>query len=162
MKLDEVISVIEVEIGDVRPLEQSGLFFRGKDEVNVIGFDVDPAVTTIDKAVNAGADLLVTHHLATWSPVSRIAASSQLNTTVRKLGAADMSLACYHLTWDFSRNDGNFLYLAKLLNLQNLNWITKYEHISGVTVVGELQKEHNLEDLVRLQFLPAVALKTFF
>ncbi|MDS0278161.1 Nif3-like dinuclear metal center hexameric protein [Halomicroarcula sp. S1AR25-4] len=78
---------------------------------------VDAAVETIDRASDAGADLLVTHHGIIWGGVERVT-----DTTYRRVAPLvddDLALYVAHLPLDGHQSLGNAAGLADVLDLDN-------------------------------------------
>jgi dinuclear metal center YbgI/SA1388 family protein len=79
-------------------------------------FAVDAAVETIDRAVEAGADLLVTHHGLSWGGIERVTGREY----ARLSRLIDHGIALYtsHLPLDGHQELGNAAGVADLLGLQ--------------------------------------------
>ncbi|MFC6864830.1 Nif3-like dinuclear metal center hexameric protein [Halomicroarcula sp. GCM10025817] len=85
--------------------------------VETVAVAVDAAVETIDRANDAGADLLVTHHGIVWGGMKRVT-----GTHYRRIAPlVDDGLALYvaHLPLDGHQTLGNAAGLADLLDLDN-------------------------------------------
>lgn len=86
-------------------------------EVTHAAFAVDAAVETIDRARDAGADLLITHHGISWGGIDRIT-----DTAYRRIAPLidnDIALYTSHLPLDGHQEHGNAAGLANVLDLDN-------------------------------------------
>lgn len=86
-------------------------------EVEHVAFAVDAAVETIERAADAGADLLVTHHGLVWGEIERVTESNYRR--IAPLVEHDLPLYVSHLPLDGHQELGNAAGLADLLNLGN-------------------------------------------
>jgi dinuclear metal center YbgI/SA1388 family protein len=84
-------------------------------EVEHVAFAVDAARATAEAAVDAGADLLVTHHGLIWGDAERV--TGQLYDRLEPLFAGDCPLYVSHLPLDGHPELGNAAGLADLLGL---------------------------------------------
>ena len=91
----------------------------GREEVPVdhVAFAVDAAQATIDRAVEAGADLLVTHHGLSWGGIERVTGIQY--GRIAPLIEHDVGLYVSHLPLDGHQGLGNAAGLADLLDLGN-------------------------------------------
>ena len=85
--------------------------------VEHVAFAVDAAQETIDRAAEAGADLLVTHHGISWGGIERITGSAYQR--VAPLVEDELALYVSHLPLDGHQELGNAAGLAELLDLGN-------------------------------------------
>jgi len=85
--------------------------------VETVAFAVDAAVETIDRANDAGADLLVTHHGVVWGSVERVTGTDYRR--IAPLIDDDLALYVAHLPLDGHQTLGNAAGLADLLDLDN-------------------------------------------
>ena len=84
-------------------------------EVEHVAFAVDAAIETIERAADAGADLLVTHHGLIWGNIERVTESNYRR--IAPLVEYDLPLYVSHLPLDGHQELGNAAGLADLLNL---------------------------------------------
>ena len=82
-----------------------------------VAFAVDAAVETIDRARDAGADLLVTHHGIVWGGLERV--TGQTYRRIAPLVDDDLALYVSHLPLDGHQDIGNAAGLADVLDLGN-------------------------------------------
>ncbi len=85
--------------------------------VEHVALAVDAAVETIDRARDAGADLLLTHHGIVWGEVERITGGTYRR--VAPLIDDDLALYVSHLPIDGHQDLGNAAGLADVLDLSN-------------------------------------------
>jgi dinuclear metal center YbgI/SA1388 family protein len=85
--------------------------------VDHVAFAVDAAVETIDRAAEAGADLLVTHHGIVWGGMERVTGTDYRR--VAPLVDDDLALYVAHLPLDGHQTLGNAAGVADLLGLDN-------------------------------------------
>jgi dinuclear metal center YbgI/SA1388 family protein len=91
---------------------------HGEDPaVEHVAFAVDAAVATVGAAVEAGADLLVTHHGVVWGGLDRV--TGQAYRRVAPLVEAGLPLYVSHLPLDGHPEYGNAAGLADLLSLSD-------------------------------------------
>jgi dinuclear metal center YbgI/SA1388 family protein len=85
--------------------------------IDHVAVAVDAAVETIDRANDAGADLLVTHHGIVWGSVERVTGADYRR--IAPLIDDDLALYVAHLPLDGHQALGNAAGLADLLDLHN-------------------------------------------
>jgi dinuclear metal center YbgI/SA1388 family protein len=109
---DELLSISEFE--DYGP---NGLQVPGSEDVSRVATGVTANLELLERAVDAGAELVLTHHGLLWgeevSPLSVPMASR-----LRALLCANASLAAYHLPLDAHGEIGNNALLRERLGLQ--------------------------------------------
>ena len=114
-RLDEELDVAAYADIDASPNGlQVGPAAQPVDHVAVA---VDAAVETIDRASEAGADLLLTHHGIVWGSIERVT-----DTNYRRIAPLvddDLALYVAHLPLDGHQELGNAAGLARLLDLDN-------------------------------------------
>jgi dinuclear metal center YbgI/SA1388 family protein len=86
-------------------------------QVDHVAFAVDAAVETIDRARDAGADLLVTHHGLSWGGFERV--TGKHYRRIAALLDADIALYVSHLPLDGHQERGNAAGVADVLDLGN-------------------------------------------
>lgn len=85
-------------------------------EVDRVAFAVDAAAATIEAAVDAGADVLVTHHGLVWGGLERVTGRDY--ERIAPLVEHDLSLYVSHLPLDGHPSLGNAAGLADLIGLR--------------------------------------------
>jgi len=86
-------------------------------EIARVAVAVDAAVSTIEQADSAQADLLVTHHGISWGGIDRVTGTAYRR--LKPLIDDGMALYVSHLPLDGHQRLGNAAGLAKLLELQD-------------------------------------------
>jgi dinuclear metal center YbgI/SA1388 family protein len=114
-RLDERLAIEEYADIDASP---NGLQVGpGDREVDHVAVAVDAAVETIERASEAGADLLVTHHGIVWGSIERV--TDRNYDRIAPLIANDLGLYVAHLPLDGHQELGNAAGLADLLELDD-------------------------------------------
>jgi dinuclear metal center YbgI/SA1388 family protein len=85
--------------------------------VDTAAFAVDAAVETIDRARDAGADLLVAHHGLSWGGFARV--TGKHYRRIAALVDDDIALYVSHLPLDGHQDYGNAAGVADVLDLRN-------------------------------------------
>jgi len=85
--------------------------------VEHVAVAVDAAVETVERAADAGADLLVTHHGLIWGDMERVTGSNYRR--IAPLVDHDLPLYVSHLPLDGHQELGNAAGVADVLNLGN-------------------------------------------
>lgn len=114
-------------------------------ELSHVAFAVDAAVETIDRAREAGADLLVTHHGVSWGGIDRITGATYRR--VAPLIDNDIALYATHLPLDGHQELGNAAGVADVLALDNRapfgelgdRYVGQRGQLSQPTTVDELR-----------------------
>jgi dinuclear metal center YbgI/SA1388 family protein len=112
-KRDEIIAHLDrlLDVGSFSDLGPNGLQVPGSDEVAKVVTGVSASGELIERAVAAGAQLVIVHHGLFWNFHPR-ALSPVLAARLRALFAAGVSLAGYHLPLDAHAEVGNNALLA--------------------------------------------------
>ena len=87
---------------------------------SIIALDLTPAV--IDEAIDAGAELIITHHPLIFRPVKSITTSSWQGALILRLAQAGIALYCIHTNLDAAK-DGVSFALARQLGLSNIKFL---------------------------------------
>lgn len=108
-------SLLEIEhFADYGP---NGLQVPGKTTVNRVATAVSAHRASIEAAIQAGADLLLTHHGLFWDFHPR-ALTPAMATRLRLALDAELSVAGYHLPLDAHREIGNNVLIARRLGFE--------------------------------------------
>jgi dinuclear metal center YbgI/SA1388 family protein len=86
-------------------------------DVSTVAVAVDAAVATIERAVGAGAELLVTHHGISWGGIERV--TGREYERIAALIDDDLALYTSHLPLDGHQELGNAAGVADLLDLDD-------------------------------------------
>jgi len=89
----------------------------GGREIEHAAFAVDAAVETIERAADAGADLLVTHHGLIWDGLERVTGPD--HRRIAALIENDLALYVAHLPLDGHQELGNAAGVVDLLGLED-------------------------------------------
>jgi dinuclear metal center YbgI/SA1388 family protein len=116
---DEILAFCDelLDSGSFEDYGPNGLQVPGATEVNRVATGVSANLETLERAVEGGAELVMTHHGLLWgdevSPLSVPMASR-----LKALLSADCSLAAYHLPLDAHPEIGNNALLRDALGLE--------------------------------------------
>jgi len=113
-------------------------------EVETVAVAVDAAVETIERASEAGADLLVTHHGIVWGSIERVTDSNYRR--IAPLVEDDIALYVAHLPLDGHQRLGNAAGIADLLDQGNRapfgrmggEWVGQRGRLAEATTLSEL------------------------
>ncbi|WP_324758780.1 Nif3-like dinuclear metal center hexameric protein [Haloarcula montana] len=112
-RLDERLAIEDYADVDASP---NGLQVGpGDRSVDHVAVAVDAAVETIERASEAGADLLVTHHGLVWGSIERVTGTNY--DRIAPLIEDDLALYVAHLPLDGHQELGNAAGVADLLEL---------------------------------------------
>lgn len=152
MKLERLCTRLdeELRIADYAPIDGSpnGLQVDRRDEdVAHVAVAVDAAAATIDAAIDAEADLLVTHHGLWWEGTERL--TGHTFDRVSRLLAGDLGLYVAHLPLDGHQELGNAAGVASVLGLLDRE---PFGHIEGEPIgqAGRLSDQTSLSTLTDL------------
>lgn len=95
-------------------------------DVRKVGFAVDAALETFEKAKHAGCDLLIVHHGIIWGD-HPYALTGLIRDRVKFLFRHNLSLYASHLPLDLHPVYGNNAQLARLLELKDLHLFGEYK-----------------------------------
>ena len=104
-------------------------------QVRRVLFAVDPVAVVGDEAIEAGADLVVTHHPLFLRPVNSVAATSPKGRLVHRLITHGVSLYVAHTNADKAAPGVNDA-LADALGLENLRPLVPHQAGDGATPAG--------------------------
>jgi dinuclear metal center YbgI/SA1388 family protein len=155
MDLDSLIESLEViappELADPIDEGRIGLVSRGRKEVNSIAVALDPTENVIGRAVQSGADILITHHTLIWDPITKIPLRIQRQLSL--ILKNDLSFYVMHTNYDAAPEGVNDV-LAKLVGLQHIRpfGIGRIGTIEPISTVGFVR--HVAQKLgTRIQFI---------
>lgn len=115
--------------------------------VSLVHFAVDPTLAVVREAVDAGADLLVTHHPLLLRGIHSVATTHAKGATVTALIVADLALYVAHTNAD-SADVGVNTALAGACGLEDTEPLTISEGIA-MGLVGDLPESISLADFAR-------------
>ena len=141
-RLDEELDTAAYADVDASP---NGLQVGPADrEVEHVAVAVDAAVETIERASEAGADMLLTHHGLVWGSIERVTDANYRR--IAPLIEDDIGLYVSHLPLDGHQELGNAAGLADLLDLERREpfgqmggeWVGQRGRLAEATPLSEL------------------------
>lgn len=121
MELDSLIETLETiappELADPIDAGRIGLISRGRENINAITVALDPTANVIQNAIQANADILITHHTLIWDPITKVPLNIQKQLTL--ILKNDLSLYVLHTNYDAAPGGVNDV-LAQLLGLYEI------------------------------------------
>lgn len=132
--------------------DNCGLQVGRRDKViGKVMIALTPGEAAIQAAVDAGVDLLLTHHPMIFKPTKTVTTDHVLGRSIIKLIQNDINLYCAHTNLDMAVGGVNDV-LAKALQLQDVAVLENITEEYGIGRVGLLPEPMTLE-----QFLSATA-----
>ena len=115
--------------------DHSGLLIGNRDtEISKVAVCLDVTNDTVTKAMEFGADLIVSHHPVIWDPL----ASVDFNTPVARAVKNNISVISAHTNWDFAQGGVNDV-LSNMIGLSNIRRLTEEGDLSMLRM-GELKR----------------------
>jgi dinuclear metal center YbgI/SA1388 family protein len=113
----------------------------------VIGIDLTDKL--LEKTIEAGADLIITHHPFIFSPLKSVDMASYKGDMIKKMIINDISSIALHTNYDLSIHGMNQV-LGSKMELVNLAYLAKGDnsHESGFGSVGDLVDEVELDEFI--------------
>ncbi|HEX3292962.1 MAG TPA: Nif3-like dinuclear metal center hexameric protein [Solirubrobacterales bacterium] len=149
-KRDEISAFCD-ELLDVASFDDygpNGLQVPGQAEVSKVATGVSANLETLQRAVDSGAELVLTHHGLLWgdelSPLSLPMAAR-----LRALLCSDVSLAAYHLPLDAHAEIGNNALLRDALDLDADERPFGHAKGSAVGLIGRAREPIGVDELRR-------------
>jgi dinuclear metal center YbgI/SA1388 family protein len=137
-----------LEIDSFEDFGPNGLQVPGADQVSKVATGVTANLELLQRAVDSGAELVLTHHGLLWgSEVSPL--SVPMAARLRALLCADVSLAAYHLPLDAHPEIGNNALLRDALGLEPDERPFGEAKGSAVGVIGRATDPIDAEELRR-------------
>lgn len=100
----------------------------------------------IDEAINRNADLIITHHPLIYKPIKKIVTNDPISKMLIRLVQNDINLFVSHTNLD-AADEGTSQYIADLLELDRIDYITKTDYEIYYKIQTSLPKTH--EDAVK-------------
>ena len=115
---DEIVVYLDelLEVGSFSDYGPNGLQVPGSEEVSLVVTGVSAHRELFERAIEAGAQLVVCHHGLFWDSGPR-AIGPAMKERLRLLFDADLSLAAYHLPLDAHPEVGNNALICEALGL---------------------------------------------
>ena len=150
MQCKEIMQVIEAAYPRSAALDFDNvglLAGRAGKEVNRVYLALDATDAVIDRAIVAGADMLITHHPLIFSPMKRVTDEDFIGRRVVKLIQSDIAYYAMHTNYDVL---GMATLSEKILGIKNSQVldVTMCEdgNEEGIGRVGDLEKPMTLEE----------------
>jgi dinuclear metal center YbgI/SA1388 family protein len=126
----------------------NGLQVPGRSEVSRIATGVSANLETLERAIETGAELVMTHHGLLWGD-ELAALSVPLAARLRSLLCSDVSLAAYHLPLDAHPEIGNNALLRDALGLDADDRPFGQAKGSAVGLIGRASEPIDIGELRR-------------
>ena len=150
MLCKEIIQVIEATYPRNAALyfDNVGLLAgRSEKEVNRVYLALDATDEIITRAVEAGADMLVTHHPLIFSPLKKVTDEDFVSRRVMRLIQNDISYYAMHTNYDVL---GMAELAEKILDIRDTQVLdvtgADGEREEGIGRIGRLEREMSLEE----------------
>jgi len=117
-----------LDVGSIEDSSQNGLQVEGPDDVEKVAFAVDACQTTFERAIEAGADLLIVHHGLFWGESLPLVGLHF--ERVKRLIEGRCGLYAVHLPLDVHPEVGNNAELARLLELEDAELFGDYKGLA--------------------------------
>ena len=150
MLCKEIVQVIEAAYPREAALnfDNVGLLAgRAEKEVKRVYIALDATDAVIDRAVEAGADMLITHHPLIFSPLKKVTDEDFVSRRVVKLIQNDISYYAMHTNYDVL---GMAELAEKILGIRDSEVLDitmeKDGKPEGIGRIGELEKPMTLEE----------------
>lgn len=149
MKRNDLISYLDqyLEIDKYKNVDISlnGLQVGGENrEIKTIVFAVDACLDSINKAIEAKADMLIVHHGLYWG--SPLPIKGSFYKKIKLLIDNNIDLYAAHLPLDAHMEVGNNKVMARRLNLINIIPAFNYKGVD-IGVIGQTKETLSLEDI---------------
>ena len=150
MLCKEIVQVIEAAYPREAALDFDNvglLAGRAEKEVERVYIALDATDAVIDRAVEAGADMLITHHPLIFSPLKKVTDEDFVSRRVVKLIQNDISYYAMHTNYDVL---GMAELAEKILGIRDSEVLDitmeKDGKQEGIGRIGELEKPMTLEE----------------
>ena len=150
MLCKEIVQVIEAAYPKEAALDFDNvglLAGRTEKEVERVYIALDATDAVIDRAVEAGADMLITHHPLIFSPLKKVTDEDFVSRRVVKLIQNDISYYAMHTNYDVL---GMAELAEKILGIRDSEVLDitmeKDGKQEGIGRIGELEKTMTLEE----------------
>lgn len=150
MLCKEIVQVIEAAYPREAALDFDNvglLAGRAEKEVKRVYIALDATDAVIDRAVEAGADMLITHHPLIFSPLKKVTDEDFVSRRVVKLIQNDISYYAMHTNYDVL---GMAELAEKILGIRDSEVLDitmeKDGKPEGIGRIGELEKPMTLEE----------------
>ncbi len=150
MLCKEIIQVIEATYPRSAALDfdNVGLLAGREDkEVSRVYLALDATDGVIDRAIEAGADMLITHHPLIFSPMKKVTDEDFIGRRVVRLIQNDIAYYAMHTNYDVLGMASLAEKILEIKNAQVLDVTMSADgHEEGIGRVGDLEKSMTLEE----------------
>lgn len=131
--------------------DNPGLQVGRKDkEIKRVFLALDADERTVEEAVSAGTDLLLTHHPMLFHALKKINDETPAGRKVLKLAAHDINVYAMHTNFDISGGMSSFAAEVLGLSVEGILQMTSVDPPAGVGRYGTLPGSETLKDAVNL------------
>ncbi|HSD23169.1 MAG TPA: Nif3-like dinuclear metal center hexameric protein [Solirubrobacterales bacterium] len=147
---DEILGYCDdlLDCGSFDDYGPNGLQVPGGTEVTKVATGVSANLETLERGIEAGAELVLTHHGLLWGD-ELSALSVPMAARLRALLCSDVSLAAYHLPLDAHAEIGNNALLRDALDLEADERPFGEAKGSAVGLIGRASEPIGLDELRR-------------
>jgi dinuclear metal center YbgI/SA1388 family protein len=134
MKLAELIDFLHgiAPIHYQESYDNSGhLVGNENDEIKAVLISLDVTESVLDEAISLGANLVISHHPIIFSGLKNLTGQTYVQRIVQKAIKNDINLFAIHTNLDNVYFNGVNTYLAKVLDLKNIEILKPKENITG-------------------------------
>jgi dinuclear metal center YbgI/SA1388 family protein len=140
MELEDIIEILDEiappELAESIDKGKIGLVVKGRSySIRKVVTALDPTPFVIQKAIDMGANMVITHHTLIWNPINKI--PDTISKQLKMLYKADMSLFAMHTNYDKATGGVNDV-LSQLLGM-------KYVWHNGLCNAGRIEPSKSLE-----------------
>ena len=148
IKVNDILELLKAfaPTEDAESWDNVGLIVGdGEAKVKKILVTLDITPASVREAIDAGADLIVSHHPVIFKPVYNVRSSNCTGDVVRSLIKNDISAICMHTNLDVAEGGVNDE-LAKTLRLRHIGVIPQS---AGLLRYGYLEAPMRVQDFVK-------------
>lgn len=153
MKIKEITEIIEAfaPLHYAADFDNVGLLVGSPEtEITSAVMCLDVTEESLDRAIEQGDNLIITHHPVIFSPMKRLTDASRVERIVRKAIRHDIAIYAAHTNLDSTRGGVSWR-MADKISLKNVRFLEqRADENCGYGVVGELEKPMNQEVFIQL------------
>jgi dinuclear metal center YbgI/SA1388 family protein len=145
---DEIIAFCDayLDVGSFEDYGPNGLQVPGAAEVNKVATGVSANLELLERSIDAGAQLVLSHHGLLWGS-ELTSLTGPMAARLRALLCADASLAAYHLPLDAHPEIGNNALLRDALGLAPDERQFGWAKGSAVGAIGRASEPLSIDEL---------------
>ena len=148
MLVSDVIRILEAQAPPeyAEDWDNVGLLCgRSDKEVHNIMVALDATVDVVEEAVNAGVDMIITHHPMIFGKINRVNDQTVLGRKLLLL--IESGIACYAMHTNFDTKGGMAKLAGERLKLKNVQVLEETKDGEGLGVIGLLERTLTLAEL---------------